>query len=235
MAESSPPRDAKKGKIIVLREEPRGEPDGQMSFSLRVLEEKLPKGYKPPAIGEYDDSKDPKDHLRKFQNAVLLHQYNDVIKCQVFLNTLSDSTQKWFDGLPNGPITWFHDFKTIFLCHFASNRKYQKTYHYLFALKQGLAGPLRSYIKHFNQMAQDVPSATFEMLMSAFSHGLVEGEFFRDIIRDPLKNFDEMLGKAPSYINVEEAQAARRKAGKAHTRTNKPEKRSPHPPAQPLP
>ncbi|XP_042465655.1 uncharacterized protein LOC122048116 [Zingiber officinale] len=202
MAESSPPRDSKKGKAIVFRKEPRDVPEEQVPFSLRVLEEKLLTEYKPPAIGEYDGSKDPEDHLRKVWNAVLLHQYNNAIKCRVFVNTLSDLAQKWFDGLSNESITCFQDFKTVFLHYF---------------------------------VAQDVPSAISEILVSYFSHGLVEGEFFRALIRETVRNFDEMLGRAASYINVEEAQAARRKADKAPAPANKSEKRSPQPPAQPFP
>ncbi|XP_042409820.1 uncharacterized protein LOC121999164 [Zingiber officinale] len=115
---------------------------------------------------------------------------------------------EWFDELPHGSITCFSDFKIAFLRHFASSRKYQKTDHCLFVLKQGSAEPLRSYIKHFNQVAQGVPSATSEILMSVFSHELTDGEFFKDLIRNPVRNFDEMLEKVASYINVEEVQAA---------------------------
>ncbi|XP_042410143.1 uncharacterized protein LOC121999544 [Zingiber officinale] len=200
-----------------------------------VDEKRLPKGYRPPSIGEYDGSKDPEDHLRKFRNAALLHQYSDVVKCRVFLNTLSGFAQKWFDGLPHGSITCFSDFKIVFLRHFASSRRYQKMDHCLFALKQGSPEPLRSYIKRFNQVAQDVPSATSEILMSAFSHRLTEGEFFRDLIRNPVRNFDEMLEKVTSYIDVEEVQAARRKVDKLPPSTNRPERRAPQPPTQPLP
>ncbi|XP_042425919.1 uncharacterized protein LOC122013758 [Zingiber officinale] len=220
---------------MILKEEPHVEPGEKVPFSFRILEEKLPKGYRPPTIGEYDGSKDPEDHLRKFRNAALLHQYSDAVKCRVFLNTLSGSAQKWFNGLPHGSITFFQNFKTVFLRHFASSKKYQKTYHCLFALKQGSAEPLRSYIKRFNQVAQDVPSATSEILMSAFSHGFAEGEFFRDLIPDPVKNFDSVLERATSYINVEEAQAARRKADRTLAAANKSERRAPQQPAQPLP
>ncbi|XP_042386434.1 uncharacterized protein LOC121978121 [Zingiber officinale] len=129
----------------------------------------------------------------------------------------------------------YTNFKTAFLRHFISSRKYQKTDHCLFALKQGPSEPLRSYIKRFNQVAQDIPAATSEILMSTFSHGLTEGEFFKDLIRNPVKNFDEMLEKAASYINVEEAQVARRKADQPPSSANKPERRVPQPPAQPLP
>ncbi|XP_042386820.1 uncharacterized protein LOC121978556 [Zingiber officinale] len=177
MAESSLPRDLKKGKALVTPEVFPEDSDEKVPFSARILNERLPKGYRAPSIEEYDESKDPEEHLRKFKNAALLHQYSDAVKCRVFLNTLASSALKWFDGLPQGPITCFLDFKTAFLRRFASSKKYQKTDHCLFTLKQGPTEPLRSYINRFNQVAQDVPTATSEILMSTFSHGLGEGEW----------------------------------------------------------
>ncbi|XP_042439900.1 uncharacterized protein LOC122025196 [Zingiber officinale] len=235
MAESSQPQDSKKGKALVIPEMFPEDPDEKVPFSARILNERLPKGYRAPSIGEYDGSKDPEKHLRKFKNAALLHQYSDAVKCRVFLNTLSRSALKWFDGLPQGSITYFLDFKMTFLHRFAISKKYQKTDHCLFALKQGPTEPLRSYINRFNQVAQDVPTATLEILMSVFSHGLGEGEFFRDLIKNPARNFDEMVEKAASYMKVEEAQAARRKAERPLPSANKQERRVPQPPPQPLP
>ncbi|XP_042400920.1 uncharacterized protein LOC121990942 [Zingiber officinale] len=152
MAESFLSRDSKKGKVFVAPEVFPEDPDEKVPFSARILNERLPKGYRAPSIGEYDGSKDPEEHLRKLKNAALLHQYSDAVKCRVFLNTLVGSTLKWFDGLPQGSITCFLDFKTAFLRRFASSKKYQKTDHCLFALKQGPTEPLRSYINRFNQL-----------------------------------------------------------------------------------
>lgn len=47
--------------------------------------------------------------------------------------------------------------------------------------------------------------------MSAFSQGLLEEDFFRSLIKKPPENFDELLSRAIKYVNVEEAQSARRK------------------------
>ncbi|XP_042453943.1 uncharacterized protein LOC122038318 [Zingiber officinale] len=116
-----------------------------------------------------------------------------------------------------------------FLHRFANSKKYQKMDHCLFALKQGSTEPLRSYINHFNQVTQDVPTATSEILMSAFYHGLGEGEFFRDLIKNPARNFDDIVEKTVCYIKVEEAQATRRKAERPPPSTNKPERRVPQP------
>ncbi|XP_042467578.1 uncharacterized protein LOC122050764 [Zingiber officinale] len=82
---------------------------------------------------------------------------------------------------------------------------------------------------------EDVPTPTSEILMSTFSHGLREGEFFRDLIKNPAQNFDEMVEKAVCYIKMEEAQAIRRKVERPPPSTNKPERRVPQPPPQPLP
>ncbi|XP_042441485.1 uncharacterized protein LOC122026845 [Zingiber officinale] len=203
VAESSQPRDSKKGKALVIPEAFPEDPDEKVPFSVRILNERLPKGYRAPSIGEYDGSKDPEDHLRKFKNAALLHQYSDAVKCRAFLNTLSGSALKWFDGLPQGSITCFLDFKTAFLRRFSSNKKYQKTDHCLFTLKQGLIEPLRSYINRFNQVAQDVPTATSEILMSAFSHGLGEGEWkkHKQLEGRPKDHFLPITSKREECLN----------------------------------
>ncbi|XP_042380412.1 uncharacterized protein LOC121972856 [Zingiber officinale] len=61
----------------------------------------------------------------------------------------------------------------------------------------------------------DIPAVSSEVLVNAFTQGLVEGEFFRSLIRRPPKDFAHLQRKATEYINVEEAQATRRKEAPA--------------------
>ncbi|KAK4385726.1 hypothetical protein Sango_2696600 [Sesamum angolense] len=44
----------------------------------------LPTNCRTPAIAEYDGTIDPQEHLSHFENAALLHQYTNDIKCLVF-------------------------------------------------------------------------------------------------------------------------------------------------------
>ncbi|XP_042410112.1 uncharacterized protein LOC121999506 [Zingiber officinale] len=92
-----------------------------------------------------------------------------------------------------------------------SSRRYQKTSVNLFAIRQSSRETLRAYIQRFNQVAMDIPTVTLETMMNAFTQGLADGDFFCSLIRNPPHNYDHMLNKASEYINVEEAQAARRK------------------------
>ncbi|XP_042423055.1 uncharacterized protein LOC122010604 [Zingiber officinale] len=57
----------------------------------------------------------------------------------------------------------------------------------------------------------DIPTISSETMMHAFTQGLIEGDFFRSLIRKPSRDYNHMLKKTSEYINVEEAQTARRK------------------------
>ncbi|XP_042465851.1 uncharacterized protein LOC122048333 [Zingiber officinale] len=138
-------------------------------------------------------------------------RYTDGVKYRVFLTTLSESAQRWFRRLPDGYIRNFKDFRAAFLHQFASSRRYQKTSVSLFSMKQGSKETLRAYIQRFNKVAIDIPSVSSETMMNAFTQGFVEREFFRSVIRKAPRDFDHLLRKANKYINVEEAQAARKK------------------------
>ncbi|XP_042422088.1 uncharacterized protein LOC122009849 [Zingiber officinale] len=61
----------------------------------------------------------------------------------------------------------------------------------------------------------DIPAISSEVLVNAFTQELVEGEFFRSLIRKPPKDFAHLQRKATEYINVEKAQAARKKEAPA--------------------
>ncbi|XP_042451422.1 uncharacterized protein LOC122036221 [Zingiber officinale] len=175
----------------------------------------LPKRYQNLNIGEYSGTTDPEDHLLKFENAALLQQFTDGVKCRMFLTTFGGSTQRWFKRLPENSIRRFKDFRKVFLHHFSSNRRYYKTPGSLFSLKQGLKETLWTYIKRFNQVAMEVAVTATEILVNAFSQGLTDNDFFRDLARRQPANFDFLLDRASEFINVEEAPAARKKEATA--------------------
>ncbi|XP_073120886.1 uncharacterized protein [Henckelia pumila] len=179
-------------------------------FALAILEEELPDSYKKPSVGEYDGSTDPEEHMGRFENAALLHQYSDGIKCRVFLSTLVKSTQQWFNMLKPGSIRSFEDFRVAFMHKFSSSKKYQKNYLSLFVMKQHDQETLREFIQRFNGAALEVPTATPDIVISAFTQGLKVGEFFKSLVKKPPSSYDDILARAKKYVNLEDAQRYRR-------------------------
>ncbi|XP_075473861.1 uncharacterized protein LOC142504905 [Primulina tabacum] len=197
-------------------------------FSDTIVREPLPGHFKSTKIKDYDGSSDPEEHLARFENMAMLHCYGDQIKCKVFLTTLVDSAQRWFEGLVPQCIHCFEDFQKVFLQQFSSNKKYKKTAFSLFEVKQGQDETLRAYIKRFNRVALDVPSCAPETKTTAFMQGLWERDFFRSVTKKLPENFEDLLSRAEKYINMEEAQNQKREALKRSRgdRAVRPEERA---------
>ncbi|KAL8541318.1 hypothetical protein ACS0TY_002534 [Phlomoides rotata] len=68
-------------------------------FSEEILIDPLPGNFKTLTY-EYDGTNDPQDHLLRFENGALLHQYPDGVKCRVILTTLTNRPN---NDLDNGP------------------------------------------------------------------------------------------------------------------------------------
>ncbi|KAK4403213.1 hypothetical protein Sango_1062000 [Sesamum angolense] len=72
--------------------------------------------------------------------------------------------------------------------------------------------PLKEYLQRFNAAALEVPSATQEVKASAFSQGLLIGDFFKSLLKKPVSKFDALLARATKYINMEDAQATKKES-----------------------
>ncbi|KAL0454894.1 UNVERIFIED_CONTAM: hypothetical protein Slati_0828600 [Sesamum latifolium] len=150
------------------------------------------------------------EHLSRFENVALLHRYTNGIKCRVFVTTFIRAAHQWFNELPVGAIGSFQEFRSLFLHQFASSRKLRKTELSLFAVRQKDNEPLKEYLQRFNAAVLEVPSAAQEVKASAFSQGLLDGDFFKSLAKKPVSKFDAHLARAAKYINMEDSQAAKK-------------------------
>ncbi|KAL0433160.1 UNVERIFIED_CONTAM: hypothetical protein Slati_2650300 [Sesamum latifolium] len=172
----------------------------------------LPMNCRTPAIAEYEGTSDPMEHLSRFEIAALLHRCIDGIKCRVFVTTFARAAQQWFNQLPVGAIGSFQEFRSLFLHQFASSRKLRKTELSLFTVRQKDNEPLKEYLQRFNAEALEVPSTIQEVKASAFLQGLLDGDFFKSLAKKPVSKFDALLARTVKYINMEDAQAAKRES-----------------------
>ncbi|KAL0394711.1 UNVERIFIED_CONTAM: hypothetical protein Slati_4437300 [Sesamum latifolium] len=62
--------------------------------------------------------------------------------------------------------------------------------------------------------ALELLSATQEVKSSAFSQGLLDGDFFKYLAKKHVSRFDDLFSRAAKYINMEDAQASKKDEGK---------------------
>ncbi|KAL2226720.1 UNVERIFIED_CONTAM: hypothetical protein Sindi_2030700 [Sesamum indicum] len=166
-----------------------------------------------PVIAEYDGSIDPQEHLSHFDNITLLYRYTDGIKCRVSITTFTKASQKWFNQLPPRAIGSFQEFRYLFLHQFTYSLKLRKAELNLFAVRQKDNELLKKYLQRFNTVGLEAPSTTQKVNASALSQGLLDGNFFKSLAKKPVLKFYALLARTAKYINMEDAQSAKKESG----------------------
>ncbi|XP_010667700.1 uncharacterized protein LOC104884712 [Beta vulgaris subsp. vulgaris] len=166
---------------------------------------------------KYDGKTDPEDHTSAYEGHMLLYADTDSVWCKVFSSMLVGLRQTWFKSIPLATVFDFHQLIFMFVTHFVSNKRREKTTGELMSIKQGDSESLRGYVGRFNAEAVTIPSLQQEVAVLALMTGRREGTAFRSYLGcKKLTSLTEVLRKANDFIRGEEfdkAATAKRPAG----------------------
>ncbi|VFQ85759.1 unnamed protein product [Cuscuta campestris] len=172
-------------------------------FSRRIMSCPLPDNFKTPQIKAYNGTTDPQDHLARFEANVVMYAYPEEIKCRCFLATLEGQACEWFHKLPKGSIDKWGDLAHKFLEHFASSRRQKLPFSHLLNVKIRKGEQLREFINRWEKEARDVQGADDQALIAMLQAALPQGDVRKELRRNPLSTYQEMLARA-KYLALEE-------------------------------
>ncbi|VFQ98999.1 unnamed protein product [Cuscuta campestris] len=172
-------------------------------FSRRIMSCPLPDNFKTPQIKAYNGTTDPQDHLARFGANVVMYAYPEEIKCRCFLATLEGQACEWFHKLPKGSIDKWGDLAHKFLEHFASSRRQKLPFSHLLNVKIRKGEQLREFINRWEKEARDVQGADDQALIAMLQAALPQGDVRKELRRNPLSTYQEMLARA-KYLALEE-------------------------------
>ncbi|VFQ72036.1 unnamed protein product, partial [Cuscuta campestris] len=151
----------------------------------------------------YNGTTDPQDHLARFGANVVMYAYLEEIKCRCFLATLEGQACEWFHKLPKGSIDKWSDLAHKFLEHFASSRRQKLPFSHLLNVKIRKGEQLREFINMWEKEARDVQGADDQALIAMLQAALPQGDVHKELRRNPLSTYQEMLARA-KYLALEE-------------------------------
>ncbi|VFQ80969.1 unnamed protein product [Cuscuta campestris] len=172
-------------------------------FSRRIMSCPLPDNFKTPQIKAYNGTTDPQDHLARFGANVVMYAYPEEIKCRCFLATLEGQACEWFHKLPKGSIDKWGDLAHKFLEHFASSQRQKLPFSHLLNVKIRKGEQLREFINRWEKEARDVQGADDQALIAMLQAALPQGDVRKELRRNPLSTYQEMLARA-KYLALEE-------------------------------
>ena len=82
----------------------------------------------------------------------------DSVSCKVYPSTLIGLGQTWFKSIPPAIVFDFRQLTSMFVTHFVSNKRREKTTGELMSIKQGESESVRDYVRRFNAEVVTIPS-----------------------------------------------------------------------------
>ena len=96
-------------------------------FTASVTSFPLPQKFRMPQVENYDESKDPLDHLESFKTLMHLQDVPYEIIYRAFPATLKGSARIWFNKLTPNSIGTFKELSAQFASHFIGGHRYKKS------------------------------------------------------------------------------------------------------------
>ena len=153
----------------------------------------------------YNEYKDPLDHLESFKTLMHLQGVLDEIMCIALPTTLKGPARIWFNRLMSNSIGTFKELSAQFTSHFIGGHRYKKFIACLMNIKQREDETLSSYITRFNKEALLIDEADNKILVAAFTNGLQKGKFLFSLYKNDPKTMSDVLHRATKYMNAKDA------------------------------
>ena len=106
-----------------------------MSFSQAIMDTTLPTTCLCPKV-TFIGVEDLEAHLTAFHTQMMLTGGSDVVCCKLLMSTLAGAVLEWFVSLPDGHITTFDQFATLFREQYLVNKAPTRLSYDVFDIKQ---------------------------------------------------------------------------------------------------
>ncbi|XP_010245105.1 PREDICTED: uncharacterized protein LOC104588740 [Nelumbo nucifera] len=184
------------------------------AFTDAITSEPLPPHFKAPTLETYDGTTDLDEYLESFRALMLLHGYSDTLTFRAFQVTFKGAARRWFVKLPPCSINSWEQLTNLFLAHFISSQRCQKSVVSLMVVRQRHDESLWSCIDRFKKEELEVRDLNPMVSVHATIQGLVPKLALKcSIAKTSPKTKAIFLKKAQKYIAAEEASTGKHRGG----------------------
>ena len=121
---------------------------------------------------------DPKAHLTAFHTQMMLTGGSDVVRCKMFMSTLTGTELDWFISLPDE--------------QYIANRSPPPISYDLFNVRQYHGESLKDFLNRLGAQVVRLNTKDENMMVHAFRKGIVSGPFSESLIRNRPKTSGEI-------------------------------------------
>jgi len=170
-----------------------------MSFSQVIMDKTLPTtSLRPKAT--FTGVEDPEAHLTTFHTQMMLTGESDAVYCKLLMSTYAGAALECFVSLPDGHITTFDQFATLFREQYLVNKAPTRLSYEVFDIKQYQGESMKDYLNRFGVQVVRLKPTDEAMMVHAFVKGMLPGPFSESLLRFYSKTFTEIRRRSLTHI-----------------------------------
>ena len=162
-----------------------------MPFSQAIMDTVIPANFMGPKIS-FTGVEDSEAHITAFHTQMMISGGTDAMYYKLCMGTFSSTALDLFISLPDGHITSFDQFSTLFKEQFIVNQVPTPVTFDLFYVKQYQREPLKGFLNRFGALVVKLYAKDKGMMVHAFRRGVLPGPFSDSLIRCRPKTFNEI-------------------------------------------
>ena len=174
-----------------------------MPFSQAIMDTALPT----TSMGSnvtFTGVEDSEAHFTTFHTQMMLIGGSDVVYCKLLMCMLAGAVLEWFVSLPDGHITTFDQFVTLFREQYLINKAPTWLSYDVFDIKQYHGESMKDYLNRFGVQVVRLKPTDEAMVVHAFVKGTLLGPFSELLLRFYQKTFTEITRRALAHIAVDD-------------------------------
>ncbi|XP_050222530.1 uncharacterized protein LOC126672622 [Mercurialis annua] len=172
------------------------------------MEETIPYNMKLPVLATFNGEGDPRGsyfQIYSHHGATKRIRHNSMPGIP---NTLTSTTQRWYNKLKPGSIKSFASLSTEFLNRYLTNIPAKTTTRILRSCIQEEGETLRSYIERFNKQDMKIDNLNVDMETEALREGTRFGKLVDKLLVNKPTTFSNLMGIAQKYFKLDECRRA---------------------------
>ena len=193
-----------------------------------VLDYDPPRGFSIPPFTMYDGSSDPYDHMRHFNQAMILNAGDDRLLCKVFPANLKGLALVWFHKLPIGSINTFVELWTAFVFQYLCSIRQKGNISSLQSILKREDESIRDFTRRFRQAVQQIDVYSMDAAFQNFRISFrPTTPFFQSLSPDPPATMEELYRCADKFSTLEDNIQAASQIVMITTQSGKPAAKGP--------
>ena len=142
----------------------------------------------------YDDKTDPVEHVRHYNQSMVIYSKNEALMCKIFPSSLGPTTMRWYNGLEKWSIRGYDELIKAFKARFVTCSRTSKPFDSLLTMSMKEGETLRTYSNCYWELYNEIGGDNRGIVASIFKvRFFIDSDLRASLTLKPVTNMNKLM------------------------------------------